>query len=102
MRRVSKLLIDNRMKGLAGFLSCLSLFIEERRRRKELTLYVLPKALESFWATGRNVGYIPHVPLGEYIMAATGLSMLMGSYAQNPDNLSKLVSLIIYQFIGRN
>ena len=35
-------------------------------------------------------------------MAATGLSMLMGSYAQNPDNLSKLVSLIIYQFIGRN
>lgn len=102
MRRVSELLIDNRMKGLGGFLSCLSLFIEDRRRRKELTLYVLPKALESFWATGRIVGYIPHVPLGEYIMAATGLSMLMGSYAQNPDNLSKLVSLIIYQFIGRN
>ena len=102
MRRLSNLLVDHRMMGLAGFLSCLSLFVEHHRRRNELTMYVLPKALESFWKSGRARGIFPRVPMGDYILAAAGLSMIMGTYAENPQNLSKIVSLVLYQFLGRN
>ena len=102
MRRLSDLLVDHRMMGLAGFLSCLSLFVEHHRRRNELTMYVLPKALESFWKSGRARGIFPHILMGDYILAAAGLSMIMGAYAENPQNLSKIVSLVLYQFLGRN
>lgn len=41
-----------------GLLSGLSLFIEERRRRGELAMYVLPKGLESAWTTARGHGLV--------------------------------------------
>lgn len=30
------------------------MFVEEKRRRPELAMYVLPKALESAWVIGRG------------------------------------------------
>jgi hypothetical protein len=34
---------------MVGFSTALTLFVEEKRRRAELTMYALPKGLESFW-----------------------------------------------------
>lgn len=42
-----------------GLLSGLSLLIEERRRRGELAMYVLPKGLESAWIAARGHGFLP-------------------------------------------
>lgn len=36
----------------------LSLFVEEKRRRAELAMYVLPKALESAWVMARGKGLV--------------------------------------------
>lgn len=102
LRKISSILSDHRFIGVAGFISCLSLFVEPQRRRSELTAYVLPKAFESFWKSGRARGIFPRVPYGDYILAAASMSMIMGTFAHNPENLSKQVSLVIYQFIGRN
>lgn len=45
---------------MPGLLSGLALFVEERRRRAELAMYVLPKALESAWIVARGkVGMKP-------------------------------------------
>lgn len=100
--KLSNLLVDHRIKALPGFMTGLSLLVEHRRRRSELSAYVLPKALETFWKSGRSRGIFPPVPYGEYLIAAASLSMIMGTYAHNPENLSHLVSRVIYQFIGRN
>lgn len=43
---------------IGGMLSGLSVFVEEKRRRGELAMYVLPKGLESVWATARGRGLI--------------------------------------------
>lgn len=43
---------------LGGGLSGLSLFIEDKRRRGELAMYVLPKGLESVWSMARGRGYV--------------------------------------------
>jgi hypothetical protein len=41
-----------------GFMAGLSLFVEERRRRGELAMYVLPKGLESAWIMARGKGWV--------------------------------------------
>lgn len=43
----------------------MSLFVEEKRRRGELAMYVLPKGLEALWSTMRRRSYVPFVPGGE-------------------------------------
>ena len=51
-------LISNTSFWLAGFAAGLSLFVEEKRRRGELAMYVLPKGLESLWVTARGKGLV--------------------------------------------
>ena len=43
---------------IGGLLSGLSLFVEEKRRRGELAMYVLPKGLESAWIMARGKGLV--------------------------------------------
>lgn len=98
----SRAVTHDRFKVVPGFVTCLSLLVEPQHRRSDLSAYVLPKALQTFWTTGRRYGYLPHVPGGDLILAAIGLSLIMGTYATNPENLSRIVSRVVYQFVGRN
>jgi len=41
-----------------GFIAGISLFVEEKRRRGELAMYVLPKGLESAWVMARRKGWV--------------------------------------------
>jgi hypothetical protein len=86
-----------------GLLSGLSLFIEERRRRGELAMYVLPKGLESAWRTARGHGLVFRTGnYGESILTAVGMGMVMSTYQNDPQHLSGLVRRVMYQFIGPN
>ncbi|CAD6930523.1 unnamed protein product [Tilletia controversa] len=85
-----------------GFLTAGSLFVDDSRRRAELAAYVLPKGLESAWFVARKRSYAPAVPGGDLLLTSIGMSMVMGTYAQNPDHLSGLVRRVVYQFVGRN
>jgi hypothetical protein len=55
---VVDILISKGSFWFAGLLAGLSLFVEERRRRGELAMYVLPKALESSWIMARGKGLV--------------------------------------------
>lgn len=52
------LLVSKYSYSLGGFFGALSILIEERRRRGELAMYALPKALESAWLTARGKGLV--------------------------------------------
>ncbi|KAF8549936.1 hypothetical protein OG21DRAFT_1488152 [Imleria badia] len=89
--------------GLGGLLGALSLLIEEKRRRGELAMYVLPKGLESAWLTARGKGWVFRTgEFGEMILTAIGMGMVMSTYQNEPQHLSGLVRRILYQFIGPN
>ena len=61
--------------ALGGFISALSLFVEEKRRRGELAMYVLPKSLESAWLTARGKGLVFHTGhFGEMLVSAQFLT----------------------------
>ncbi|KAI0722482.1 hypothetical protein C8Q76DRAFT_615216 [Earliella scabrosa] len=97
------IIISKQSFFLGGLLSGLSLFVEEKRRREELAMYVLPKGLESAWVTARGKGWIrPFGKLGEPLLTAIGMGMVMSTYQNDPQYLSGLVRRILYQFIGPN
>jgi hypothetical protein len=64
------ILISKASFWLPGFMAGLALFVEEKKRRAELAMYVLPKALESAWIIGRNkVGILTGLRGGEGLVS---------------------------------
>jgi hypothetical protein len=61
-----------------GFVAGLSLFVEAKRRRGELAMYVLPKGLESAWVMARGKGWAFRTgKWGETLLTALGMAMVM-------------------------
>jgi len=100
---VIDILISKVSFWVLGLVSGLSLFVEEKRRRGELAMYVLPKGLESIWLTARGKGLVFRTgKWGDVILMALGMAMVMSTYQNDPQHLSGLVRRILYQFIGPN
>ncbi|KAK1925541.1 hypothetical protein DB88DRAFT_484264 [Papiliotrema laurentii] len=85
---------------MMGFSTCFSLLLEERKRRSELAMYVLPRALESAWSAARKRAWLPIVPFGETILGAAAMSMVMDAYKHQPDAMSGIVRRLLYQLVG--
>lgn len=76
------LLISKGSFWLPGFMSGLALFVEEKRRRPELAMYVLPKALESAWTIGRGkVGVLKGWKGGEGVVSTIWISRSRAMYS---------------------
>ncbi|KAF8341270.1 uncharacterized protein EI90DRAFT_3033306 [Cantharellus anzutake] len=87
---------------LSGSMCGLALLVEEKRRRAELTMYVLPRSLESAWSMLRGKGWLPIIPGGESLLCSLGMGMMMSTYQCDPEHLSGLIRRVLYQFIGPN
>ncbi|WVQ96654.1 hypothetical protein IAU59_003760 [Kwoniella sp. CBS 9459] len=85
---------------LMGFSTCLSLLVEEKKRRAELAMYVLPRALESAWSSARKRAWVPIVPFGETILGAAAMAMVMDAYKHQPDAMSGIVKKLLFQLVG--
>ncbi|OBZ70095.1 hypothetical protein A0H81_09796 [Grifola frondosa] len=102
-QRLIDVIISKPSFWLGGLLSGLSLFVEEKRRREELAMYVLPKGLESAWVMARGKGWVFRTgEFGEILLTAMGMGMVMSTYQNDPQHLSGLVRRILYQFVGPN
>ncbi|GAA5973669.1 hypothetical protein JCM11641_005071 [Rhodosporidiobolus odoratus] len=99
-RWLETILMHKSYYWLSGFATCLALFIEEKKRRRELAMYVLPRGLESLWSVLRRRAYVPFVPGGEIMLTSAGLALVMRTYQHEPGNLSGLVRTLLYQFVG--
>lgn len=96
-------LISKASFWLPGFAAGLALFVEEKRRRGELAMYVLPKGLESIWVMARGKGWVFKTGRwGEVLLTSLGMAMVMSTYQNDPRHLSGFVRRIMYQFIGPN
>jgi hypothetical protein len=101
--RLQNSLVSKSSFWLLGFCAGTAASLEEPRRRAELALYVLPKALESAWAIARGKGYVrPMGVWGDVLLAGIGCGGLMGTYQNDPAHLGGLVRRVVYQFVGPN
>jgi hypothetical protein len=77
-QRLIDILIWKGTWWIPGFLTGFALLLEDRRRRAELAMYVLPKGLESLWVVARGHGLIWHTGnWGEGVLAGVGMGMVM-------------------------
>ncbi|ORX40065.1 hypothetical protein BD324DRAFT_616112 [Kockovaella imperatae] len=97
---LQELMKRKQMFWFFGFSTCLSLFVEEKKRRAELAMYVLPRALESAWSSARKRAWVPIVPFGETILGAAAMAMVMDAYKHRPEALSGIVKRLMYQLVG--
>jgi hypothetical protein len=71
-------LISKASFAILGAAAGLSLFVEEKRRRGELAMYVLPKGLEGAWVMARGKGWVFRTgKWGEMLLTAIGMAMVM-------------------------
>jgi len=87
---------------LVGAMCGWALLVEDERRRTELTMYVLPRALESAWFMLRGKGVLPFIPGGDSLFCAAGMGMVMSTYQCDPEHLSSFLRRVLFQFIGPN
>lgn len=73
--------VSTKFDWLIGFATCLSLFVDNARRRAELAVYVLPKGAQSAWMVARQKRWVPHVPAGEVLLGSAGLSLVMVGFS---------------------
>jgi hypothetical protein len=68
------------------------IFTEQPRRRLELGMYVLPRALESIFLNARFAGWLPRrLPLGDELLFGIGVSALVHTTSRRPEELASWV-----------
>ncbi|EIE89776.1 hypothetical protein RO3G_14487 [Rhizopus delemar RA 99-880] len=78
--------------GLAGFFcSYPAIFIEDKKRRSELALYVLPKAVQSFYSIAYSHQWIFKLKYFEVLMASTAMGIIMTSVHRSQEAPSFLM-----------
>ncbi|KAJ3404298.1 hypothetical protein HDV05_007240 [Chytridiales sp. JEL 0842] len=75
-----------------GFLSCGgSIFIEDKRRRSELAMYILPRGVDAFYQALYNRRWIIHIPYFEVFMFSVAMGLVISFLQTEPENLSGVV-----------
>lgn len=100
-----RLLLNERLIWLSGLLTGLSLLVEQSRRRTELAMYVLPRALDSaayllYRNRDRRNRPLPTIPALHLALSSVGLACLLRVYVSQPELLPGLARTAIYQLIG--
>ena len=80
---------------LSGAMCGFALLAEEKRRRAELAMYVLPRGLESAWCMLKGKGWLPIIPGGESLLCSLGMGMIMVSLL-TLDKKTRLLHALVF------
>eukprot|EP01126_Amoeba_proteus_P050294 TRINITY_DN5930_c0_g1_i9.p1 TRINITY_DN5930_c0_g1~~TRINITY_DN5930_c0_g1_i9.p1 ORF type:complete len:459 (+),score=84.42 TRINITY_DN5930_c0_g1_i9:63-1379(+) len=79
-----------------------SVLIEKKSRRSELALYVLPRALDSFYTVLYDRRWLGSVPQGELPLFCLSCCLIMYGYDHEPDSLSPLLNWVLGKVMRRS
>ncbi|RUP50008.1 hypothetical protein BC936DRAFT_140734 [Jimgerdemannia flammicorona] len=82
--------------------AAVSIFIEDKKRRSELALYVLPKAMQSLYEIMYQRKLMFRMKHFEIGMCSVAMGIIMAFYQHEPDVLSPFVRKVMYQFFQKN
>ena len=82
---------------LIGFISSWSILIEDKKRRAELAMYVLPKGVDSFYQLLLKRKWMITIPYFEVLMFSTGMGLIISFFQNEPEVLSS----ILYRLLRR-
>jgi len=84
---------------VAGFVSAWTILMEQKSRRSELALYVLPRALDSLLQALHDRRLLSRIPYGEKLLFCAGMSALMYYREYHPDSMSPLLKRVLNFFV---
>jgi len=84
---------------LAGFISSWTILFEQKSRRSELALYVLPRAIDSWVMTMQDRKLLANIPHGEKGLFALGMAALMYYREFHPECMSPLLRRLLNFFV---
>lgn len=84
---------------LAGFAASWTILLEQKSRRSELALYVLPRAIDSLLQTLQDRKLLAAVPHGEKALFCAGMSLLMFYREFHAETMSPLLRRLLNFFV---
>jgi hypothetical protein len=83
-----------------GGLTGLSILVEQKQKRAELAMYVLPKGLQSFYELAVDNGVLLRIPALDIIGTCSAFSIIMSLIQKEPHQLSPLLYKLIRLIVG--
>ena len=83
-----------------AFISALWIFLEQKSKRVELAIFVLPKAVQSLYMIMIDSGFICDLPGIEIFATSFSMSVIMSLYQLEPHNISQLLYKVMRATIG--
>ena len=84
---------------IAGAVASIALFVENDTRRTDLTLWIVPRAMDSLVLLLVHKGMLPRVPNFESYLFALVMAGVMNLYETEPDVLEKNLARFIARFV---
>ena len=84
---------------LAGVVASGALLVEDEGRRTDLTLWIVPRAVDSLVLVLVHKGILPHVANFESYLFALVMSGVMNLYEREPDVLERNLTRFIARFV---
>jgi hypothetical protein len=79
-----------------------AVYVETPHRRKELSLYMLPRALETLWNIAKTANYVKPLPYGEVGLFMLGLGLLLSFYQCEQELLPYSYTSSLTRLLGDN
>lgn len=84
---------------IAGFIASWSILIEQKSRRSELALYVLPRALDSFYTLLNDRKWLSGIPNGDKLIFCASMGTIMYFREYYPENMAPLLKRLLNFFV---
>ena len=84
---------------IAGFISSWTILLEQKSRRSELALYVLPRTLDSLIMTMQHRKLLSTTPHAEKLLFCLGMSSMMYYREFHSDTMSPLLKRVLNFFV---
>lgn len=85
---------------ILGAITGLSILVEQKSKRSELAMYVLPKGLQSLYVLLLANGKMIEIPYLDVISTSAAMSIIMSLYQLEPHQMSSLMYKFMKQVIG--
>lgn len=85
---------------VAGGISALSVLLEKKGRRSELALYVLPRAVDSWWYILVNRHLLPNIKNAEVFLFSICMGGIMYYLEYEPDTMAPFLRGLIRRFLA--
>lgn len=85
---------------VAGTIAGLAVYIEKQTRRSELTMYVLPRAIDAAYQHLRSRKLLSGVPYGDVYVFSASVAVLMYCYEHEDDAVAPLLRRVLSRLVS--